>query len=97
MRHRLVGVFACFLLMMVRHTSAAEVLDQQNDVSPSATADSTSGGFQEIAQTFTVGVSGTLSRNCGANQLAGLRMPGDAIVTVHNTMGGKPNAIWALR
>ncbi len=92
MRHRPLGVFACFLLVMVRHVSAAEVLDQQNDVSPSATADSTSGGFQEIAQTFTVGVSGTLSRIAAQINWPGFGSPGNAILTVYNTAGGVPNA-----
>ena len=41
---------------------AAEMLDQQNDCGMSATADTAGPFSQEIAQTFTVGAAGTLSR-----------------------------------
>ena len=48
--------------VVVHSVAAVEVLDQQNDLTGSAAADSTSGGFTENAQTFTVGVTGTLAR-----------------------------------
>jgi hypothetical protein len=79
------------LFMGFKFTAAAEVLDQQNDVSPSAVADSTSGGFQEIAQTFTVGVTGTLSRIEVQINWPGFGSPGDAILNVYHTSDGVPN------
>jgi hypothetical protein len=80
------------VLIGVRQAAAVEVLDQQNDVSPSATADSTSGGVLEQAQTFTVGVTGTLSRIAVQINFPGFGSPGSAILTVYNTAGGVPNA-----
>jgi hypothetical protein len=90
---RLTFLLAIAILISIEAslTFAAEVLDQQNDVSPSATADSTSGGFQEQAQTFTVGVAGTLSRIAVQIIYPGFGSPGNAILTVYNTSGGLPN------
>ena len=68
---------------------AAEVLDQQNDLTGSAAADSTSGGFTENAQTFTVGVTGTLAR-IEVQIVRFFGSGGDAIVSVYNTSGGFP-------
>lgn len=68
---------------------AAEVLDQQNDLTGSAAADSTSGGFQEVAQTFTVGVTGTLTR-IEVQIVRFFGSGGDAILSVYNTSGGFP-------
>jgi hypothetical protein len=84
--------FGLLLLIGVRQAEAIEVLDQQNDVSPSATADSTSGGVLEQAQTFTVGVTGTLSRIAVQINFPGFGSPGSAILTVYNTSAGVPNA-----
>jgi hypothetical protein len=95
MRFRFVaaGFAVGFLVLIGAHrAAAAEVLDQQNDVALSATADSTSGSFQEQAQTFTVGVAGTLSRIAVQLNFPGLGLPGNAILTVYNTSGGVPNA-----
>ncbi len=91
---RLAFLLAIAMLVSIASSlaSAAEVLDQQNDVSPSATADSTSGGFVEEAQTFTVGVAGTLSRIAVQINYPGFGSPGNAILTVYNTSGGIPNA-----
>ena len=70
---------------------AAEVLDQQNDVGMSATADTASPFAVETGQTFTVGVAGTLSRiELQINRIFG--SGGTAILTVYNTSGGIPNA-----
>ena len=80
------------MLTGVRQAAAIELLDQQNDVSPSAVADSTSGGVLEQAQTFTVGVTGTLSRIAVQINFPGFGSPGSAILTVYNTSGGVPNA-----
>lgn len=84
--------FGLLLLIGVRHAAAIEVLDQQNNVAPSAVADSTSGSFQEQAQTFTVGLTGTLSRIAVQINFPGFGSPGSAILTVYNTSGGVPNA-----
>jgi hypothetical protein len=68
---------------------AAEVVDQQNDLTGSASADSTSGGFSENGQTFTVGVTGMLSR-IEAQVVRFFGSGGDIIVSVYNTSGGFP-------
>jgi hypothetical protein len=71
----------------------AEVLDQSNDTNPSGISDSTSGGYLEQAQTFTVGVDGTLSRiGVQINFPIGFGQPGNAILTIYNTSNGVPNA-----
>ncbi len=92
MRLSLTRAIAILISIVATSATAAETLDQQNDVSPSATAESTSGGFQEQAQTFTVGVSGTLSRIAVQINYPGFGSPGNAILTVYNTSGGVPNA-----
>jgi hypothetical protein len=68
-----------------------EVLDQQNDVTGSATADSTASGGQELAQTFTVGVHGTLSRIEMQLSRPNFTTSGNLIVNVYNTIGGVPD------
>ncbi len=67
------------------------MLDQQNDVTGSGIADSTGGGFVEAAQTFTVGVTGTLSRIAAQINWPGFGSPGQAILTVYSTTGGVPD------
>ncbi len=86
-------LFVCaiaVLILVATTSSAAEVLDQQNDVSPSATADSTSGGVLEQGQTFTVGVTGTLSRIAVQINFPGFGSGGNAILNVYNTSDGMP-------
>ena len=92
MRLSLIEATGFLVLFTFGHALAAEVLDQQNDVSPSATADSTSGGFLEQAQTFTVGVTGTLSRIAVQINFPGFGSPGNAMLTVYSTTGGLPDA-----
>ncbi len=85
------AVFATCYWAKAVPADAAEVLDQQNDVGMSATADSASPFAVETGQTFTVGVAGTLSRiELQINRTFGTG--GDAILTVYNTVGGIPNA-----
>ncbi len=93
MRLQVVRALTTLLALAAVSASAVEVLDQQNDVNPSATADSTSGGVQEQAQTFTVGVAGTLSRIAVQINFPGFGSPGSAYLTVYNTSGGLPNAV----
>jgi hypothetical protein len=82
-----VAIASCAAL--VPALRADEVLDQQNDVS-AAIADSASSA-QEIAQTFTVGVNGTLSRI--EVLLARFSFTADnAILTVYSSAGGVPDA-----
>jgi hypothetical protein len=73
-------------------TSIAETLDQQYDVSPSATADTASPFGQEIAQTFTVGIAGTLTR-IDAQLVRIFGTGGTAIFTLYDTSGGVPNVV----
>jgi hypothetical protein len=69
---------------------ADEVLDQQNDVGMSATADPATPFSQEVGQTFTVGVAGILTRiELQINLMFG--SGGSAILTVYNTAGGVPS------
>jgi hypothetical protein len=93
MRLQVMRAVTILLTLAAVSAPAAEVLDQQNDVSPSATADSTSGGVLVQVQTFTVGVSGTLSRIAVQINYPGFGLPGNAILNVYNTAGGLPNAI----
>jgi hypothetical protein len=90
---RLASIRAIVLLLSVAITSvpAAETLDQQNDVTGSATADSTSSGF-EPAQTFTVGVAGTLSRIEAQLSRPSFTTNGSVTLTIYNTISGVPNA-----
>jgi hypothetical protein len=76
--------------------SIAETLDQQNDVSPSATADTATPFGQEIAQTFTVGRAGTLTR-IDAQLVRIFGTEGSAIFTLYNTTGGVPNEVLGIR
>jgi hypothetical protein len=85
-------VIAAAVLISSPSARGAEVLDQSNDTSPSAFADSTSGSYQEQAQTFTVGVNGTLSRIAVQIVFPGFGVGGSAILTVYSTAGGVPNA-----
>jgi hypothetical protein len=74
------------IALFTSSASAAVVLDQQNDLTGSGTADSTSGGYTENAQTFTVGVTGTLARiEIQAVRFFGSE--GNLIVSVYNTTG----------
>ena len=85
------GITATAFLFTLATTPvlAVEVLDQQNDVGMSATADSASPFAVETGQTFTVGVAGTLSRiELQINKLFGTG--GSAILNVYNTSGGVP-------
>jgi hypothetical protein len=82
--------FACMALLS-GSLGAAEVLDQQNDVTGSATADSTASGGQELAQTFTVGVDGTLSRIELQLSRPSFTTSGAVMLNVYNTSGGQPN------
>jgi hypothetical protein len=80
---------ACVVLA-APFVNAAEVLDQQNDVNMSATADSTSSGAVELAQTFTVGVSGTLSRIAAQLSRPGFTTSGSVLLTIYDTSGDVP-------
>jgi hypothetical protein len=82
----------CCLALLPASLRAAEVLDQQNDVNGSATADSTASGGQELAQTVTVGINGTLSRIAAQLSRPGFTMSGNVILTVYDTIDGLPNA-----
>ncbi len=67
---------------------AAEVLDQQS-IFPSAIGDSVA-DYSEIGQTFTVGITGKLTRV----EVYSAKFPGaagNAVLTVYNTSGGLPN------
>jgi hypothetical protein len=91
MRLRESLAIALLIALAAARLPAAEVVDQQNDVGMSATADSAGPFSQEIAQTFTVGVEGTLSRfEAQLNRAFGAG--GTVILTVYNTSGGVPNA-----
>jgi len=81
---------ATLLFLLATRTAVGEVvLDQQNDVTGSATADSTNGGITELAQTFTVGITGTLNRV--EVQLARFfGSGGDMVLSIYNTSGGLP-------
>jgi hypothetical protein len=68
---------------------AGEVLDQQNVIS-SAIADS-AGTSSEVGQTFTVGVTGKLTRIDVPLAPAGFTSD-NAVLTVYNTTAGLPNA-----
>ena len=68
----------CVLLLMTSARVGCRDPRPAKDVSPSATADSTAGGFAEIAQDFTVVRLRNTSRIACADQLAGLRIAGDA-------------------
>ncbi|HVT26577.1 MAG TPA: hypothetical protein VHE81_01030, partial [Lacipirellulaceae bacterium] len=92
MCHHSVRSIVILLFVMGASTRATEVLDQQNDVTGSGFSESNAGGYIENAQTFTVGVSGTLSRLGAQINWPGFGSPGNAILTVYNTSGGLPNA-----
>jgi hypothetical protein len=84
-------VLTVVLVFAANNAQAVEALDQQNDVGMSATADTATPFSQEVGQTFTVGVAGTLSRiELQINRMFG--SDGSAILTVYNTTGGVPNA-----
>jgi hypothetical protein len=83
----LLGLFANPLSPQ-RVVLAAEVLDQQNLID-SAIADSGSSA-QEVGQTFTVGVNGTLSRIEVLLALAGFSSA-NGLFNVYSTSSGLPN------
>ncbi|MGB7904801.1 MAG: hypothetical protein WCF43_08920 [Steroidobacteraceae bacterium] len=87
-KHKLVAILAAGLLAVPMAVQAAPTLDQAND-SPFA-------GFAQIAgeyraQTFTVGITGTLSRF--EVQLFGVGATGNAVFEIWNTTTGEPTAI----
>src|SRR6478609_5645476 len=90
MQRSFIGAIAIIFSVVAASAPADVVLDQQNDVTGSATADSTSGGFLELGQTFTVGVTGTLSRIDVQINFPGFGSTGNAILNVYNTSGGVP-------
>jgi PEP-CTERM motif len=92
MRLQSICALSVAVLAAVGHASAAETLDQQNDVNGSATADSAGPFSQEVGQTFTVGVVGTLSRIEAQLSRPGFSSGGTVILTVHNTSAGVPSA-----
>src|SRR5215467_14097128 len=79
------------ILLSATHTPAAVVLDQQHNT-PTAIADSSNGAASEMAQTFTVGVAGTLDHfELSMFQLNGIfTTNGDPQLSVYNTSGGVP-------
>jgi len=87
-KHKLVAILAAGLLAGPMAVHAAPTLDQANE-SPFT-------GFAQIAgeyraQTFTVGLTGTLSRF--EVQLFGVGAPGNAVFEIWNTTTGQPAAI----
>ena len=92
MRLQSICVLSVAVLAAVNDASAAEILDQQNDVTGSATADSAGPFSQEIGQTFTVGIAGTLSRIETQLSRPGFSSGGTVILTIYNTSAGVPNA-----
>jgi hypothetical protein len=74
------------LLLLARSAPAVAVLDQQTYLGPASAADSTAGGYLELGQTFTPGVTGTLNRI----ELQAVRFfgtVGNMTVSVYNTAG----------
>src|SRR3954470_11577615 len=90
MQRSFIGGIVIIFSFATASAPADVVLDQQNDVTGSGTADSTSGGFLEQGQTFTVGVTGTLSRIDVQINFTGFGSTGNAILNVYNTTGGRP-------
>jgi len=87
-KHKLVAILAAGLLAVPMAVHAAPTLDQANDNSFT--------GFAQIAgeyraQTFTVGITGTLSRF--EVQLFGVDATGNAVFEIWNTTAGEPAAI----
>src|ERR1700704_3424535 len=92
MRLPSICVLSAAVLAAACHASAAEILDQQNDVNGSATADSAGPFSQEVGQTFTGGGGGTLSRIEAQLSRPGFSSGGTVILTIYNTSAGVPNA-----
>ena len=71
--------------------NAAVTLDQQHDTA-TATADSSNGSVSEMAQTFTVGIAGTLDHiDVSMFQLGSIfTTSGDPKLSVYNTAAGAP-------
>jgi hypothetical protein len=90
MRRLVFGAVSAIISISATNALATVVLDQLNDVSPSATADSTSGGVLEQGQTFTVGVTGTLAHIDVQLNWPGFGSTGNAILNLYNTSGGLP-------
>lgn len=82
---------AIVILLTATHIPAAVVLDQQHNT-PTAIADSSNGAVSEMAQTFTVGVAGTLDHfELSMFQLGSIfTTNGDPQLGVYNTSGGLP-------
>jgi hypothetical protein len=89
MRRLLVAVTV--ILLSAMRVPAAVVLDQQHNVATSI-ADSTNGAVSEVAQTFTVGVAGTLDHfEISMFQLNSIfTTSGDPQLSVYSTAGGVP-------
>jgi hypothetical protein len=79
------------ILLSAIRASAAVVLDQQHNTA-TAIADSSNGAVSEMAQTFTVGVAGTLDHfELSMFQLGSIfATNGDPQLSVYNTSGGVP-------
>jgi hypothetical protein len=79
------------ILVGAMRVPAAIVLDQQHNVATSI-ADSTNGAVSEVAQTFTVGVAGTLDHfDISMFQLGSIfTTTGDPQLNVYSTAGGVP-------
>src|SRR5215475_269797 len=82
---------AIVILLGAVRGPAAVVLDQQHNV-PTAIADSTNGAVSEVAQTFTVGVAGTLDHfEISIFQINGIfTTSGDPQLSVYNPAAGVP-------
>jgi hypothetical protein len=89
MRQLLVSMI---IILIGADTFAAVVLDQEHNT-PTAVADSTNGSVSEVAQTFTVGIAGTLDHiDISMFQLGSIfATNGDPKLSVYNTTGGVPS------
>jgi hypothetical protein len=89
MRSRFLVLVIGLLLTSLR-TAAGEVLDQQYDCTGCGAADTASPFGQEVGQTFTVGISGTLTR-IESQVVRIFGSGGTLIFNLYNTSGGLPN------
>ncbi len=87
-------VAVAVILLGTMRVPAAVVLDQQHNVATSI-ADSTNGAVSEVAQTFTVGVAGTLDHfEISMFQLGSIfTTTGDPQLSVYSTAGGVPTGV----
>jgi hypothetical protein len=85
-------LFSLVVILVGTDTFAAVVLDQQHNT-PTSVADSTNGAVSEVAQTFTVGIAGTLDHiDVSMFQLgAPFATNGDPKLSVYNTTAGVPS------